>query len=495
MPPTSNLKVGMESIQAAYDAESFRDLGHRVVDMLADHLKASLANQHSQSLPWHPPEEEVNFWEARLASGLGPESIFETLLQRSVRISDPKYLGHQICSPLPTSALAGFVSDFMNNGSGVYEMGMAGTAMERLVVGIVGNQFGFPAECDGFMTSGGTLSNLTAMLAARAAAGHQDWKQGTNRKYCVLVSEQAHYCIERAVRVMGWGEQGVVLVPTNARFQMCTERLPELYSSAIDSQLQPIAVVGSACSTSTGSFDDLEAIAQFCRERELWFHVDGAHGAALAFSDNHRCVLQGIEQANSVTVDFHKMLMTPALSSALIFRDGNDSFRAFSTEADYLFSRESGDLDQYNLAKRTFECTKTMLSAKIFTTLAVHGRELLAANVDRLQSLTHQFSELIKARSNFEIAVEPQTNIVCFRFIPPELDSQSESPDANRAVQEINRLNAAIRERLKSEGRYYIVQTILHGETWLRTTVANPFTDESIFAGLLDEIERLGRKR
>ncbi|MEM8736729.1 MAG: pyridoxal-dependent decarboxylase, partial [Planctomycetota bacterium] len=124
MPHPNNDQAELQSIKAAYDTEAFRELGHRVIDMLADHLKASNANQHAQALPWHPPEEEVAFWESKLQDGCEPASVFETLLQRSVRISDPKYLGHQICNPLPTSALAGLVNDVLNNGSGVYEMGM-----------------------------------------------------------------------------------------------------------------------------------------------------------------------------------------------------------------------------------------------------------------------------------------------------------------------------------------------------------------------------------
>lgn len=478
----------MDSIlRDAYSAEQFRESAHRIVDLLADHLAGSLAGEHRHSLPWLEPEQSLEHWSRIAEQRVSVEELCRQLIERSVRISDPKFMGHQICSPAPTAILAGFITDFLNNGSGVYEMGMAGTAMEKAVIRAVAERFGFPEGSDGFMTSGGTLANLTALLAARSVKDSttDSWNTGTQEPLAILVSEQAHYCVDRAAKIMGWGEAGVIHVPTNQNFQMDVSQLAETLAAAESRGRKVISVVGSACTTSTGSFDDLQAIGEFCRDKDLWFHVDGAHGGAIAFSGKHRHLLRGIELADSVSIDFHKMLMTPVLTSAVVFRRKLDSFRAFSVEADYLFSKNSegaGELDEYNLAKRTFECTKTMMSTKIFSVLAVHGPELLEANIDHLHEQTQRLAEMLEEHEQFQLAVQPQTNIVCFRYCVGPESMWSE-------------LNLWIREQLVREGKHYIVKTTLRGDAWLRCTIANPFSTEREMSDLLDAIVRIGSER
>lgn len=474
-------------LKDAYSIQQFRSSAHRVVDLLADHLESSLSGEQPQALPWLEPEKSLEHWQRLLEKGLDTEEFCREVIARSVHISDPKFMGHQICAPAPTAILAGLLTDALNNGSGVYEMGMAGTAMEKLVLRTVARQLGMPETADGIMTSGGTLANLTAMLAARAVGGDgQDWTRGTQCKLAVLVSDQAHYCIDRAVRIMGWGDDGIIRVPTDEQFCMRVSLLPRLYEEALNRGVKVVAVVGSACSTSTGSFDDLRAIGEFCQRHALWFHVDGAHGAAVAFSKKHRDRIAGVETADSIVLDFHKMMMTPVVSSGLLFRRREDSFRPFCVEADYLFSKEAerNGWDEFNLARRTFECTKTMLSSKVFSLLAVHGPSLFEANVDRLHDLAQTFAKMLDEHDQFELATWPQTNILCFRWtgLPQERARLSER-------------NEHIRESLVREGRYYIVKTSLRGETWLRTTIANPFTTETEMAGLLERILALAEPR
>lgn len=490
------------ALEDAYSANDFRAAGHRIIDMLADHLEHSLSGSQSQALPWLEPEDSLAHW-TELARPTGAQSPHEfkktietlcaELLERSVHISNPKFMGHQICSPAPTAILAGLVTDFLNNGSGVYEMGMAGTAMEKVVIRTVAEQFGMSEAADGVMTSGGTLANLTAMLAARAIkSGGDDWTAGTHQPLAIMVSDQAHYCVDRAVRIMGWGETGVIRVPTNDHYAMQTAELPGLLAKATSEGRKVIAVVGSACSTSTGSFDDLAAISQFCKQHNLWFHVDGAHGAAVAFSSKHRHLVRGIESADSVVLDFHKMLMTPVINSAVIFKRKLESFRTFAMEADYLFAQTQDQLDEFNLAKRTFECTKTMLSAKVFSILAVHGTRLWESNIDRLHEIAGTFAELIESRAAFQLAIRPQTNIVCFRLLP---SLSTAHDDAANNIDFVSELNSAIREQLVRDGEFYIVKTVLRGTTWLRCTLANPFTSADDMNGLLDRLELLAASR
>ncbi|MGI9515715.1 MAG: pyridoxal phosphate-dependent decarboxylase family protein, partial [Pirellulaceae bacterium] len=321
-----------------FDAERFREHGQRVIDDLATFLENSTTGNADQVLPWRDENALYESWKDVLERDIELRQLFREVADASIRLHHPRYLGHQISPSATASALAGFVADTLNNGMGVYEMGMAGTVLERIIIDMLARQFGFPSSASGFLTSGGSLGNLTALLAARNTADPEVLETGNrDQRYAVMISQQAHYCIQRAAGIMGWGRQGIISVPVDEHFSMRVDLLPQLFDQATQSGQRVVSVVGSACSTATGAYDDLAAIGQFCEQRDLWFHVDGAHGAAATFSPKYRHLLDGIEHANSVTLDFHKMLLVPALATALVFRDGRESYRSFAQKADYLF--------------------------------------------------------------------------------------------------------------------------------------------------------------
>jgi L-2,4-diaminobutyrate decarboxylase len=467
----------MQTLQKAYDPDEFRQMGRQLVDFLAGQLEKSRSEDAGKVLNWNAPDEAFERWNKDLEDG--PEKSVEDLFQKVyldiIDLHNPRYMGHQISPPAPVAALAGMLGDFLNNGMGVYEMGIAGTILERLVVQQVAQALGFGENAGGFLTSGGTLANLTALLAARSIKSRDNiWQEGTQKQLALMVSEEAHYCVDRAVRIMGWGENGIIKVPADERFCMRVEELEPLYQKAVMEGKEVIAVVGSACSTSTGSFDDLNAIGNFCRRKGLWFHVDGAHGAAVAFSGKYRGMLHGIHLADSVAMDFHKMLLTPSITTALIFRESADSYRTFAQRADYLWS-ETVEPEWYNMAKRTFECTKLMMSLKVYAVIRTYGLELFDEYVTKVNDLGAAFGRLIGRRKDFELAVAPQCNIVCFRYLPED-------------VRQRDRLNETVRERILESGEFYIVQTRLRGEIWLRVTLTNPFTEEVHLNALLDRI-------
>jgi L-2,4-diaminobutyrate decarboxylase len=458
-------------LQQAYDPESFRRQGHQLIDQLADFLARNSSGEEELVIPWREPEDELAFWKNYLLKPGDRPEFFQTILDHSTRVHHPRCMGHQVDPPAPLSALAGLVSDLLNNGMAIYEMGMASSAMEEIVVRTATDAFGWGDRAGGHLTSGGTLANLTAMLAARRAkAPHDVWLEGTHEQLALLVSEEAHYCIDRAVRIMGWGSEGIIKVPSDERYCMRTELLERIFEEESRKGKKIIAVVGSACSTSTGSYDDLEAIAAFCEKHGLWMHVDGAHGAAVAFSPAYRHLIRGIEQADSVTMDFHKVLLAPTLTTGLFFRDKAYSFATFSQEAAYLFQK-AGEEDWYNLGKRTFECTKLMMSTKVYALLQAYGTGLWEEYVTRCYDLGRRFAEIIRSRKNWELALEPACNIVCYRLKGAD--------------------NALLRKKLIEEGSFYIVQTKLRGETYLRSTITSPFTTEGDLEALLDRIEAL----
>ena len=221
---------------------------------------------------------------------------------------------------------------------------------------------------------------------------------------------------------------------------------------------------------------DLEAIADFAERHNIWFHADGAHGGGAVFSTKYQSLLKGIDRADSVVVDFHKVLMVPALATALVFRREQESFSTFQQRAQYLWN--SAEADWYNPGKRTFECTKYMMSLKIFTLLKLYGEAVFAAVVDQVYDLGQKFAKMIAKRPNFELAMEPECNIVCFRMVKD-------------GVSDLNAYNQALRERILEKGHFYIVQTTLRDKLYLRTSLMNPLTTEQDLTILLDELESL----
>lgn len=476
------MEDNFDLLQSAYDPETFRRRGYELVDLLANYLGATLNGKDPKTLRWQLPEEQYRQWSEDAENGphTDPGELFGGVLAGSVHLHNPCYMGHQISPPAPVAALAGLLGDFLNNGMGVYEMGAPSTAIERVVVRETARRMGLASSADGVLTSGGSLANLTALLTARSVKGGAEvWQHGHRQPLALLVSEEAHYCVDRAVRIMGWGEDGIIKVPVDAHYRMRTDLLEGFLQSARSASKKVIAVVGSAGSTSTGSFDDLEAIGDFCQKHGLWFHVDGAHGAAAALSDRYRHLVRGIDRADSVVMDFHKMLVTPSVTTALVYREGNHSYATFSQKGQYLWSSDE-EAEWFNLAKRTFECTKLMLSVRAYSIIRTHGWEFFQQYVTRVIDLGRQLGAMVLAHPALELAVPPEGNIVCFRFRSPQLEEPERSL-----------LNERIRQCLLEDGTFYVVQTRLKGENWLRTTLTNPFTTATHLEELLERVVEL----
>ena len=468
-------------LQQAFDPERFRKQGHQVVDQLADFLARSLRKEGMPVLPDIDPEAMLARWSGRFPRKPDAAASFERIIERvladSNNLQHPRYVGHQCCTTLPLAALNDLVGSFLNNGTAVYEMGPVNVAMEKRLVEWMCGLIGYGKEADGVFTHGGTVGNLTALLAARQTkASHDVWKHGvdSSRPITVLVPTQCHYSVTRAVSVMGLGEDAVCPVPIDARFHMDLRAAEACYEEATQSGRQVIAIVGNGCSTATGSYDPLDEIADFAAEHDLWFHVDGAHGASALLSEKYRHLLDGLHRADSLVWDAHKMLMTPALSTAVLFRDGAHSYQAYSQEASYLFEKESRE-EWYNFAHRTMECTKSMMGMKLYVALAVLGTDLFSEFVAGSYDLTRAFAREIQDSPDFELAAPPESNIICFRYHQP-------------GVEDLDALQQQIRRKVLQGERFYLVQTELDGRQYLRCTLINPNTTLGDLKDLLKTI-------
>jgi L-2,4-diaminobutyrate decarboxylase len=276
---------------------------------------------------------------------------------------------------------------------------------------------------------------------------------------------------------MGLGNGSILKVPVTQVYKMNVNSLRKLKEDAEGRGIKVISVVASACSTATGTYDDLMAIADFCEEHNLWLHVDGAHGMGVLFSDKYRDLVRGIERADSVVIDFHKMLLVPALNTLIMFKNGERSFETFAQKASYLF-KQSVKPPWYDSAIRTIECTKSSLGIIAYTALKYYRHEYYREYIDSRYDLATLFAKIIKSEPSMELAAEPESNIVCFRYFTAEANDE-----------ELNRINSSVRDRIMKDGSFYIVQTELDSRVWLRVTIINPVTSEDDLRNLILKIK------
>ena len=477
--------TGTSLLQQAFDSEVFRQQGHQLVDRLADYLQQVLRRADFPVMPWREPAELRQEWQQLLADPL-PISfveLTEKLLQQSIHLHHPRCCGHQVAPPAPITALAELFSALLNNSMAVYEVGPAGTVIEKAVLGWLAQRLGMAPGADGILTSGGSLGNLTGLLAARRERGGRDvWEESTcGLPMAVMVSAESHYSVARALKIMGLGSQGLIKLPVNERLQVRPELLETMLLAARAKGRQVIAIVANACSTSTGAYDPLPEIGEFAKKNGLWFHVDAAHGGAARFSPNYRHLLQGLEEADSLVIDFHKMMLCPALATAVLFRDGTVLKRIFSQKASYLLP-EQQQVPWQDIARNTIECTKKMMGLKVMMLLKTVGEGIFSEYVTRVYDLSRDFATVLQGESDFRLAVEPQANIVCFRHQPDQVPAG-----------QWGEYNARLRRQLVAHGRFYIVQTTIAGEIYLRLTLMNPFTNLNDLQELLAEIRHFGR--
>lgn len=411
--------------------------------------------------------------------GMTPETYAEFLaayLDEGTRLHHPGHLGHQITAPDFPAALADFVHGAANNPMAVYEMGASAAVVEFEVLRWMREKAGYGEAGGGVLTHGGSLANLTALLAARAAIAPEAWTDGVPADLALLVPEAAHYSITRAAAILGLGERAVVPLETDGLGRIDVARLPAALARVRRAGRRPMALVAAACATGTGLYDDLRGIGRFCAANGVWFHVDGAHGASALLSAEHRHLLDGAGLADSLIWDAHKMLRTSGPVAAVLTRRAGDLDAAFRQRASYLFYEDrdaSPGGEGIDSIGRTVECSKAELGLKVFLNLAWRGERGLGDHVAGRYATAHRFWELAGERPGFHRPYEPESNIVCFRYGTGD--------------------QVRIRERLMEEGTFQLTSAEIGGVRHLRVAVMAPATDDKTLEALLDRIAEVGR--
>jgi len=435
--------------------------------------------------------KEMNLLDWIKNGGINPDNVNQFLkvyLDNSQRLHHPHYIGHQVSASHLASGVADFIHGVINNPMAIYEMGPSASVIEQTIINWMLDKAGWfkgesidnfsdlPGNGGGVLTHGGSMANLTALLSARAKAAPEAWSEGNPDNLVVIGSEVAHYSVARSISIMGMGKKNLVEVPTTNSEVLRPEYLESVYQKTKDQGKKVMAVIANACATSTGLYDPIDEIGQFCNEHELWYHVDGAHGASALVSEKERSLMKGLHRADSMIWDTHKMLRTSALCAAVLFKDSKNLTNTFQQKGSYLFhDKEKPGFDSMPY---TIECTKSAIGTKLFWVLAAEGEKGIENYIDRQFSITKEFHKMISEDPDFECPYFPESNILCFRY---------------KAGPDTNEFQLNLRNELVKSGEFYITSTEIKGIRYLRLTVINALTDVPHIEQLLNTLRRLGQ--
>lgn len=469
------------------DADAIREDGPRLMARLADYLET--VERLPVSGPPDHPELAARFDDPLPRSGAPADAIWDDVFERvvpgAIHLAHPMYVGHQVAPPLPHAVLAEAVAGLLNQSLAVREMSPTGTPVERQVIRWMIELAGYPAGADGSLVSGGSVANLTGLLAAREAVFPGTWDRGVGGmrgEAAVFAASSSHYSVERALGVMGIGGDALVRVP-DRHSRMDVEALAGAIAAARRASRTPMAIVATAASTATGTFDDLEAIADVAEAEGVWLHVDGAHGASFLASPRLRVRLRGIERADSLAWDPHKMMLMPISASAILVRDHRRLDAAFDQSAPYLFHPRPGESRSGDIGQRTLQCSKRFDALKLWVALRHYGLDRFAALQEHVVDLAASLHRKLEDAVDFEPAHAPESNILCFRWLPSDGPADPEDLDG---------LQQTLRERYNESGRGWITTTVLDGRRVLRVTLMNPRTEDHHLDALLAGLRECG---
>jgi len=384
------------------------------------------------------------------------------VLEGGIRLGDPYCVAHLHPAPLIEAAVAELAVGVTNQSMDAFDASPAATFVEDALVSRLAALHGFPGG-SGVMTMGGTASNLLGLLLARDRAGTDVRRDGLPaNRWRIAASATSHDSVRRSAALLGLGTEAVIGVPTEPDGTMSVEALHELTAGE-----DVIAIVGTAGTTDLGAIDPLDALADRAAELGAWFHVDAAVGSGLMLSDTHRHRLSGIERAQSITADLHKLWWMPFGASALLVPDVG-VLRAVHHASVYLNRPEDEAEGQLNLVGRSLDTSRRFDAFKVLVALRTYGRRQLGAMVDTVLDLTQYAGEAIRARPELELVAPPHTVMVAFRVA---------GDDAR---------NIAVHRALFASGEAVIGRTTVDGRVALKLTLLNPQTAREQVDALLD---------
>ena len=449
---------------------------HLVLDFLADEMERIWSSFDRA----RDKEPEVTSEMSELLAAKLPRhasEIFSVLresmdiLDSSIAQSRPRFLAYIGSSGLEVGAIADFLTSSYDINHAIDSK--ASTLLEEQTAKWVSEFIGY-GEAIGYFTSGGMVSNLTALATARSAALPNSRKAGNYENLAIYASSESHYSVSRVVEVLGIGTDALRLIPIDETHRMSVRELEKQIERDLVEGVIPIAIVATGGTTLTGAVDSIDKISEVARSKKIWLHVDGAYGVPAAAT--HRSDLfAGIDHADSITIDAHKWLFVPKSCSLLLVKNQAMLATTFSHHEAYMPHEE----EKYNPVDLTLEYSRPLRALKLWVAFKTHGanafKEAIEKNIE-LAELTYQIAS---ERHNFRtLANPPQLSITPIQFVDP---SHSDSSD----------FNERLCKKILDDGRFYLSTAQIDGQTWLRPCFTNFRTTKEDVLSLFDVIEEL----
>jgi len=472
------------------DWEAMRALGHRMIDDMLEytqtvrerrawqHAPDSLAALFNKSLPPDPqPPEEVY------------EEFLEQILPYPVGNIHPRFWGWVFGTGTVLGAWAELLAASMNIGASGGLAYHSANYVEKQVLDWLKEMLGFPPSASGLLTSGCSAANLIGLAVARNTKAEYDLRregiQAAPHKMVLYASEEIHSSVQKAVELLGLGSEALRRVPVDDQFRMDLQALEAAIGQDFRDGHRPFCVVGAAGTTNTGAVDDLEALADICRQADLWLHVDGAFGAWAALAPGASDLVRGMAQADSLAFDLHKWMYMPYEIGCVLVQREQDHRTAFSLTPAYLTHGEGerglAGRDLPWLSDYGFQLSRGFRALKAWMSLKEHGSRkygrLIQQNIDQARYL----ADLIDAAPQLELAAPVVLNVVCFRYVTAGLDGTA-----------LDDLNKEIVVELQERGVAVVSGTTLRDRYVLHVAHCNHRSRRDDFDALVDEVIRIG---
>ncbi|MDT7537428.1 MAG: hypothetical protein QOI82_1013 [Actinomycetota bacterium] len=448
------------------DLEAMRAMGRDVVDAVASFVDGRYDARTSDfsgldallsSLSAPPPDRGGDLSEllARIGDAAG----------KGFDPANPGFVGYIPGGGLYAAALADFLACALNRYTGVAAPAPALVQLESSVLRWLCDLFGLPPQSQGVLTPGGSMSTLSAVVAARANQLGEDFADGT-----LYISDEVHHSVPKAAQIAGLPASAVRIVPTDAALRMDVGALRAQIAEDRAAGRRPFLVVASAGTISTGAVDPLDDIATVAAEEGLWLHLDAAYGGFFQLTARGRAALVGIDRADTITLDPHKGLFLPYGTGCLLARDGEKLRRAHEVHADYL-PLPSDDARLPDFSSYTPELTRDFRGLRLWLPLHLHGVQTFVDALDEKLDLAKQVYDELVAISTLDVPWPPDLSLVAFR---PRDGSDDDAQE--------------LLDRVNGSGRMWLSPAPVRGKLYLRICILSHRTRPDRIAEALDLI-------
>ncbi len=459
-------------------AEEMKALGYRIVDMIVEHFetvpeKRPATHASRQQMDWllqEPlPEHGTPVMEVL-------DHVEKNIFSNSAHLDHPCFYSFVPSPNNIVSTLADGLATGFNLFSGAWVSSPGAAELEMLTTNWLLRLFGFPVvEGGGLFVSGGSMANLTAMVAARQNLLGEDFSTGT-----VYWSDQTHSSVERAARVIGLRTDQIRIIATDNQFRLKLDALRDAVEADVASGRHPFLVVANAGSTNTAAVDPLYQIHTLCRHHQIWMHVDGAYGGAAIMCADGREALSGIELADSLTIDPHKWFHQPYEIGCLLVRDNRRLSGTFRNQPVYLRDL-AGSAEEVNFYDLGIQLTRRFRALKFYMSVKTYGLKAFRVAVENSIRLAEEFADYLQARPDWELVTQPSLAVLTFRCRPA---NQSDFDE-----QQLDQLNQQLSDRIIGEGKAMLATTVVNQRTVLRMCLINPRTTMDHLQATIETLE------